>query len=65
MIETEHETVQLVRVAMQSRPDRFRSLERDSLSAMSGHGVPGTMWSGVLAASRVVGKNLIQAVMRG
>jgi phytoene dehydrogenase-like protein len=34
-------------------------------STMSGHGIEGTMISGVLAASRVVGKDLFRAVMSG
>jgi hypothetical protein len=64
MIETAPETVEHERDALQSRADRFRPLERDSFSTMSGYGIPGAIWSGVLAASQVVGKDVFQAVMR-
>jgi phytoene dehydrogenase-like protein len=32
-------------------------------SAMAGHGIPGAMWSGVLAASRIVGNQVLEDVM--
>jgi phytoene dehydrogenase-like protein len=32
-------------------------------SAMAGHGIPGAMWSGVLAASRIVGNQVLKDVM--
>jgi hypothetical protein len=31
---------------------------------MAGHGIPGAMWSGVLAASRIVGNQVLEDVMR-
>jgi hypothetical protein len=65
MSETAPETVEHERLALQSRLDRFRSLERYSFSTMNGHGIDDTMISGVLAASQVVGKDVFQAVMRG
>ena len=33
-------------------------------NAMAGHGVPGALWSGVLAASRIVGNQVLEDVMR-
>jgi phytoene dehydrogenase-like protein len=33
-------------------------------SSMAGHGIPGAMWSGVLAASRIVGNQVLEDVMR-
>lgn len=33
-------------------------------SAMAGHGIPGAMWSGVLAASKILGREVIKAVMK-
>ena len=33
-------------------------------NAMAGHGIPGAMWSGVLAASRIVGNRVLKDVMR-
>jgi hypothetical protein len=65
MIETASETVEHERAVLQSRPDRFRSLDRDSFSTMSGHGIEGIMISGVLTASQVVGNDVFQVVMRG
>ena len=32
-------------------------------SSMAGHGIPGAMWSGVLAASRIVGNQVMKSVM--
>jgi len=32
-------------------------------SAMAGHGIPGAVWSGVLAASRIVGNGVLKDVM--
>lgn len=33
-------------------------------SAYTGHGIPGVMWSGVLAAARVAGVGVLRDVMR-